>query len=442
MLHNLRWVCLPVILLSVLVLSISSAIGQSSEEKSTERKRVEELIRDLNSPTLVDRSRAERQLLELGTRTLKFLPPLDLIESPAARDAVRRLRLQLERLAARESANASTVSLAGELSLAVILAEITRQTGNQIRSDDLPDEILAKRIQTSWKNLSFWDCVDELSRREKVRWKYGDHDKIQFTIQNSGLHEKLPSARNSGPFHVELESTEVRPIVGNDEQSLLRINGSIAIEPRLRPLFLSLIAKEFNVTTDLEQSLSVWNPDAKYELPLEGRQTKFQLDFVLPTELKATTISLRGRANCQIVSATEPVVFDQKSLVRGTIRRRGGVTIRLRNIASESVHPDRINGEIGIVVSYETGGPAFESHRSWIFHNQTYLETSNGKRIQYTGFDLAQQTDGAVAVEYLWNDIEPPFDQYQFVYEAPTLILNVPIDFDFRKIALQQSVEK
>ena len=54
---------------------------------------------------------------------------------------------------------------------------------------------------------------------------------------------------------------------------------------------------------------------------------------------------------------------------------------------------------VQIAVSYETGGPAFESHRTWIYHNRVYLETKTGTRIERSkSFTTELQADGGVAV--------------------------------------------
>jgi hypothetical protein len=149
-------------------------------------------------------------------------------------------------------------------------------------------------------------------------------------------------------------------------------------------------------------------------------------------------MTIRGRLDCEVAGATERVVFDQASQTRGTIRRRGGVSVRLRNVAFNPVDADSLGAEIGVAVSYDNGGRAFESHRTWIFHNTVYLETKAGVRTVFSDFETAQQADGAVAVDYRWRKIAAPASQYQFVYEAPTLIISVPLEVDLANIPVGQ----
>ena len=49
-------------------------------------------------------------------------------------------------------------------------------------------------------------------------------------------------------------------------------------------------------------------------------------------------------------------------------------------------------------IAYDAGGPEFESHRTWIYHNEVYLEAPDGQRFPVNdGFDTTAQADGGVA---------------------------------------------
>jgi hypothetical protein len=61
-----------------------------ADDDSVTRGRVDELIRNLDGSTLAERSRAERQLLDLGPDVLRLLPAPELIESVSGREAIRR----------------------------------------------------------------------------------------------------------------------------------------------------------------------------------------------------------------------------------------------------------------------------------------------------------------------------------------------------------------
>ena len=104
------------VLVVTFVLGLVAQGSRAAEEQSAVSLRVlvEARLGELDAHSLVERSRAERQLLDLGPDVLPLLPAPDLVRSPAVREAVKRVRRQLEQRAARESALASRVTLHGE----------------------------------------------------------------------------------------------------------------------------------------------------------------------------------------------------------------------------------------------------------------------------------------------------------------------------------------
>ena len=411
-----------------------------ADERLISRGRIDELIRDLDARTLGERSRAERQILDLGPIVLKNLPAPELIESTPVRESIRRIRNQLERQAAKESSRPSFVSLKGEFSIREILSEIHHQTGNEA-SFAVADSVLSdKKLTVDWDAITFWNSLDDLCERGKLDWKFvSGSDKLQlFATSNASVESR--SVQRTGPFRLAIDNIEVRTVVGGQQQQqLLRVNGRLAIEPRLRALFISVVAADLKANDDQDRRLAAWNPNAKYELPVrEGaHEVPVVWDFGLPVAGRSKEFAIRGRVHCQVAAAVERIVFDQTSQTRGTIRRRGGVSVRLREVVFSAAGDNRLDAEIGVAVSYDNGGPAFESHRTWIFHNAVYLETKSGVRTSFTEFETTQQTDGAIAVDYHWRNVVAPASQYLFIYEAPTLIIDVPIEVSIDKIPIK-----
>lgn len=425
-----------------LCLFVACSDDLDADDRPKIRHEVEQLIQGLDASTLAERIHAERKLIELGPEVLPFLPAPELIESVAAREAVRRIRPQIERRAARESAAASHVTLEGERTVGDILEQIQRQTKNRLSLVDTAAGIKDRELSVKWDRTKFWDCLDELCGQGSLEWRFA---KNSASIQLEPRRPSEPAAlgiQRTGPFRLAVTNLETRDVIGNPNERILRIRGRLSIEPRLRPLFLSMDATNMNAVTDTDQLLSAWNRDAKYEFPVAdgGREVPVQWDLLLPVGAVAKTVTIHGRFQCEIAAATQRIVFDQKALTPGTIRRRGGVTVRIRHVKFNSDHADTEApaADIGITISYDVGGPAFESHRSWIFHNAAYLETKSGARTEFTDFETTQQADGAIAVDYHFRKIDAPADQYFFVYEAPTLIISVPVEINLEKLRLEQ----
>ncbi len=439
----MRSVSVLTVVLSLLVLAapgLRVARGQSPvESPATLRATVDGLLRELEAPALADRTRAERKLLDLGPDVLPLLPAPELTPNASVRETVRRVRRQLERRAAKESALASHITLSGEMTVAELLSQFTRQTRNRVELSDQARAAEKSSLTIDFDNRPFWDCLDDVCERWHLRTEF-DAQRASLTLvpRTPGDPVEL-TVQRSGPFRLAIHSAEIRPVVGAADRRLLRVAGRIAVEPRLRPLFLHFATGDLKGSVVEGKSLAPWNPSARYEHPVSdaGREVPVQFDYLLPRSTDPddtaapTKINLSGRIGLQLAAGTERIVFDKTSQTPGASRRRGGVTVRLREVKFEPLAADAANqlrAEIGVAVSYDTGGPAFESHRTWMFHNAVYLETEAGRRIDFTEYDTNQQADGAVAVGYRWDKLPAPATQYKFVYEAPTLILDLPLD--------------
>jgi hypothetical protein len=245
------------------------------------------------------------------------------------------------------------------------------------------------------------------------------------------------AVERSGPFRFAIKSLEFRPIVGVDNEKVLRVDGKISIEPRLRALFATTALADLKASANHSIAIPTWNPMAKYDyaVPDGGHEIAIEWDFAPPPRNDLKTLSLTGRLRFQIAAATEQISFDGKALTKGALRRRGGVSVRLRDLQVTELESGQKSIEIGVAVNYETGGPAFESHRTWVYHNAAYLEAKDGTRIPFDEFDTAQQIDGGVSVTYRWRSVE---SADKFIYEAPTLIVDIPVDFKFDEIPIPE----
>lgn len=397
------------------------------------RKHVDELLKALDHPQAAERAHAERTLLERGPEVLPFLPPPERIRSVAVREAIARIRIQLERRAARESALASRVSLDGEHTVHHLLRELYAQTRNRIGLAPQVADRGTRSLTVHWEQTPFWEAVDDLARQLDLHPEF-DAAQGQVLLQSADSNVRELAVQRRGPFRFAVLAAQVRPIVGDDDHRLLRITGRLALEPRLRPLFVHFAAADLGV-----DGLAPWNRNARYELPLgdAGRAAPVQFDFVLPAKDRRATLDLRGKLQVHLAAATEHIRFDQTALAAGTIRRRGGVSVRLREVAFDQQPGEPLRAEIKVLVGYDTGGPAFESYRTWVFHNAASLESSvpgGPGRVTYSEFDTSLQSNGAIGVDYRWDRLTGPASQYEFVYEAPTLLLDLPLDLDVRAI--------
>lgn len=408
---------------------------------------VRRLIGDLAGATRHQRTAAEQRLMELGPQVLRHLPAAELLPSNSVRETVRRIRLELERRQARDSILPSRVTLNGKRTLGESLAEITKQSGNVVDGRLLPAEMRERSIDLQAAEVPFWQLVDELSEKFQVRYEYDAELRgLKLLPAADGLPTTAVAKGYAGAFRIEvplaarLRRAAAARAAANIfalPRDLLRITLRVRPEPRLRPLFLQFATREIVVRTADNRELAPFSPDASYELSLsEGAsQSPIQMDYVVPDGVEVGLLSLKGKMRCTTAAGNETFRFtgldkagDFKTGV--VSRRRGGVTVSLNRV----VHEKR-ELRIQVVVAYETGGPAFESHRTWFLHNDVALVDQSGRQLPLNGgSETIQQGEGTLGIEYRFVELPEPLPDFSFVYVAPTLIVDVPIEFEIESV--------
>lgn len=410
---------------------------------------VRQLVKDLGSDTRAQRAGAERRLRELGPKVLPHLPPSELLPSVSVRESVRRIRLDLERIAARESVLPSRVTLRGRLPVGAALGEISRQTGNVLDGRELPQDFLMQPIDFDFDKSSFWESLDDLAARLKVRYRY---DPLLRGLKLEPVEpgaEEAAAVGYSGAFRVQVLRAERVTGRGGRKSSksataddLLRVSLSVRPEPRLRALFLQVPAAEIKARAG-DIDLKPFSPEANYELAVGegGDGVQFQIDFVAPAGVATPTIALSGKLRCTTAAENRPLRFADIAKVQGRdaniARRRGGVTVVLNHVRIVAAGQQN-EARIRITVSYDGGGPAFETHRTWILHNEVYLEDAAGRRVRLNGgSETSFQGDGTLVINYSFLELPDPLPEFAFVYVAPSLIVDVPIEFQIQSVPVE-----
>jgi hypothetical protein len=186
--------------------------------------------------------------------------------------------------------------------------------------------------------------------------------------------------------------------------------------------------------------LAPFNPEASVELPLgmRGGAIDLQCDFLVSRSAEFDDLDLRGQFSVLTAAGAEAFDFDDLTSPAGTALRRGGVTVKLLGAAFEGP-ADARSLRVRLLASYDTGGPAFESHRSWMYHNLAWLVESESRRIAPSGpITMLLQTDGALLLEYDFEQLQAAASQYSFHYVAPTLFVDAPIEFEIADVPVSE----
>lgn len=405
------------------------------------RTQLRQLLVDLDSNQRARRQTAEKQLLDLGPRILNHLPPPELLPNAGVRSAVARIRVNLERRQALESVQASRVSIPANLPLSDWLKQVESQTGNRIDISALPPATQQRPVRLKCTARPFWQALDETLYQSELRYRLmPDSSTLTLVPRLDPEADAAWMVSYEGPFRMAVDWVRPRKVVGNDQTQRLRTELSVAPEPRLRALFLKMAAKDFQAKGPRGPVFPAADAAAQYDLPLGegGRYVTWNLDFAAPaglTEADLFPLQITGQATMQVAAGSEHIRFTDLVDGEGTARRRGGVTVTLQKVKSHAEGDGKLSISIKVRVAYDTGGPAFESHRTWIFHNQVYLDRNDERSIPANGgFDTNLQQNGAVEVTYRFQGLAGEVKNYEFVYVAPTLIVDVPFKVDLERI--------
>ncbi|MDX1968288.1 MAG: hypothetical protein SFV23_14015 [Planctomycetaceae bacterium] len=388
---------------------------------------VAEWVEQLNAPTAAARTAAMEQLRSAGPEILPWLPETDQETAPAVRAGITRLREHLERALAAQSVLPGRVTWAGDTTFEAALATISRQTQNPLEYADLDPTVRDRRWSVDWRETSFWEAISASEQSGPIEWRWSN-ERERYLAQPSP--RTLPARTDAaGPARFVLDGAKLKPLHDHPTESLLRCAARLQLEPRLRPLFAQVKMTDWTVSAD-GRPMKPWNPAADYELSFPDRTSEITLplDFRW-TAAPQTRWRIHGKVTVHLAAGREELSFAGPTLVRGAISKRGGVSARVQEARFEDDPQGGLRARIRIVVNYERGGPAFESHRVGLFHRSAWLSDRKDARLPAADFEITAEVDGGLGIEYRFERLPGKPVDYRFSYEAPTLLLAVPLDF-------------
>jgi len=240
----------------------------------------------------------------------------------------------------------------------------------------------------------------------------------------------------------------------------LMLTVQVLWEPRLRPIAVQHRMRDVQAVDDQGQTLQVTSPLAVEDmLQAQGQVASgASLSFRLPPRSVQRIALLRGEFRFTLPGRKEAFRFD--GLVRSgdASKRIGAATVVLEsarrlqlNTAAaelmERLRRQRLGRDAPPVASQPTAwqvrmrvrfdrpGTALESHRLWILENAAYLEGRDGRRLEGFRSETTRQTENEFGAAYLF-DVSGPIEDYAFVYESPTAILEHAVEYKLKDIPL------
>jgi hypothetical protein len=394
----------------------SAAGAEPPASTAGQKFSVAELVERLASPERSERIAAEQELLRRGPDVLESLPRES--ADPAVRDAVTRLRKRLEIERAEQAVRPTLISLHG-----------SGPAGDVLKGDlPLTPAQAARPVFFDVEKQPYWGVTDDIARQ--IGGWPGPVSSAGLTFRDRTPEDDAKQIGYAGAFRIAAGPVTTKPTPTPGRQ-LVRVPVEVRAEPRLRPLFLTCAAKDVTLTGPDAKSLPPFTPDARYELPFgeRGGEADITLDFVADAD-PAGPWTLTGRFVATVAAGEERFAFplDHNGPREAT---HGGVCVRLREATRR---PDG-TAEFELAVLYDRGGPAFESYRTWVYHNEAtlrYALATDGDRQtvclnHQPGFDTVAQSNGGVVLRYRFGGIPSQAEEVTFEYVAPTKIVEAPL---------------
>ena len=397
---------------------------------------VRKLARQLDAPKLSERQEAEAGLIELGPRALDLLPKVDSRTSAETKQRLARIRRKLQEALAKQAASPSTITFTGEsVPLSEFLAAVEKQTGNKIL--DLRKKFgqaqTDPKLKIDLEKVPFWEALDKvLDQAGMTVYPYGMEPAVCIIAKGEKAGRRGVSTIYSGPFRIEPVSViATRDLRDTNEQSM-RIKLEVGWEPRLKPISLRQQLADVKAIDENGHALNVDNRMGEIDVQVDRDDTaaEMYLPLGLPPRDVKKIASLAGTFDAVLPGKVATFRFDKLTQAKGVEKRVAGVTVTFEGA--------RRNGEIweiAVAIRFDEAGDALQSHRDWIFNNEAYLETADGKKIKDDGFETTHQTENEVGLTYLFA-LENPPDNMTFVYKTPSDILSTRFDYEIKDIPL------
>ena len=413
--------------------SCSHAQAQTETADAALRDRVLQLIERLDDPKPEARDEAQARLIKLGARALPLLPDPASVTSKERKERLEKVRATWRQAEQETSTGASRVTIqAKAIRLSEALGLIQKQSGNGITDlrEQLGVEVTNPAFDLDIQNVPFHEALDRVAGLAEVSVNAFTGDgTIGIT---AGTPAKDPLIQYVGPFRVAFKQlTEVRDLQAGTSAASAQLE--VAWEPRLRPMLLTLKSDGLAVKDDKDREVK---PQAMMEsnevvLRPENPAVEMNLNLEAPDRSAVRLSSFRVKADVTLPAGIKTFRFPSLAQENVTLKQ-GDVSATLQN-----VELDEQVWKVNVELVYPGNGPAFESYRQGLFNNRIWLQKADGSRFEHNGgFSNTSSDGGKLGFEYLFVDVPGKPADYQLVYETPSRVVTIPLEFEFKNVPL------
>jgi hypothetical protein len=409
----------------------SAAWGQAAD--AALRDRVQQLVERLDASKMEARQAAEKRLIELGPRILPLLPEPAKSGSAERNQRLGRIREALRQASETLDLGASKVTIQGQgIRLSEVLQKLQAQSKNVITDlrEQSGGEATNPALDLDIAAKPFLEALDVIARKAQFTPNF-------FTGDGSvGLMPGEPPAKAlvlyPGPFRIAFKQiAAVRDLQAGTATANAQFE--VAWEPRLRPMLMALKADELKVVDDRGKAVmpQVMMESTDVVLRPENPAAELNINLLAPDRAATKLTSLKVKADVTVPAGLRTFRFPNLAQENIT-KTQGDITLTL-----ESTEVDEQVWKINVLLAYPDQGPAFESYRQGLFNNQIWLQKADGARVEHNGgFSNTSSDQGKLGFEYLFVDVPGKPADYQLVYETPSKVLPIPLEFEFKDVPL------
>jgi hypothetical protein len=414
--------------------AVATGFAQTSDAL---KDRVGQLVAKLDADKPEARDAAEKSLIELGPRILPLLD--DAGKNPSAE---RKTRLDKVRAAlsavAESNVGATKVTIKGQgIRLSEAIKILQSKTGNTI--SDVREETGADAPNPSLDldivDKTFFEALDIVAEKAGVTPAFfnGDGSVGLMAGPPAGAPPMAkPMVVYSGPFRIQFKQLGlVRDL--SAATGTLNTQFDVAWEPRLRPMLMSLKGEGLDVTTDDGKKVtpSVMAEADEVNLSTGNPAAEVNLNFNAPDRSAKQLKSFKVKGEVTVPAGLK--LFKFKSLEEKSVAvKDGDITVTM-----ESTTVEEQSWRVTIQVAMPGGGPAMESYQQGLFNNRIWLQKADGSRFEHNGgLNNTGSDGGKLGFEYLFVDVPGKLSDYGLVYEAPSKVITIPLEFEYKNVSL------
>jgi len=387
------------------------------------RTHVEKLVDRLNSPQLVVRDQAERDLVNLGPAIIPLLKPRSQLSPEATLRLDRVRRTLIDQIVATDPLPTRVSCSVQDVELSEVVSQITKQTGNRVT---VAEELARFPITWDCHDKTFWEAMDELANLAHGALEPKESNGFEIIPRKKETAQRAGTITYWGIFRVELKEY-VKTQRGSSEVSFITLD--IMWEPRLHPAVIWLRRIAFDIGP-LTTSGTGEKPSARREIPVSPGKCYVSVSLPLEEPVPAEWATERAKGTPVLRGSFEPVlpvgVLDVAFETVDLQKSSRSLVLGDAQIGAEMRRPDADSCEVVLRVRYKESCGAFASHRGWFYSWPVYLELAS-KRLSPKRVQLLRMSEDGVELVYQFD--HSGNEAQRFVCTVPVAIIRPEIEF-------------